>query len=412
MGRQQAIKDEDVIDGLSIRYLKLTGVWSYLNEYRTTGKRNWIMDFKIFFTLLISSPYFFCQYVSYFVIDVDLQKATFLNLHAWPGAQVCFKVLVFWFRIENISRLSNLMSKDFLTLPKHQVGGAKRTYMKITRIFNMFVNTSFIVCLISITSYLSQPSVSVDYILYHTGNMADVKGGRYKILHGWYPLPMNKSPYFEAIFVYEAFLICWNAIAFPLFDSLYYQLLMCLYAQFSVLGLQLSTLKIHDNKNPKTNDSNSPIYNELYQIIKDHQKLLSYANEIRRIYNPLLTIILGMGICVFIIAVFQIKFGKTTPIFTFLSFLFLGYEAIEVTMFCFASSFIEQASSELQFAIYSSDWYKADINFRKAAQMMMVRSTKKETLTAIRMYPVNVQTMMSIFQFTYSTATLMSGMTE
>ncbi|CAH1406946.1 unnamed protein product [Nezara viridula] len=69
-------------------------------------------------------------------------------------------------------------------------------------------------------------------------------------------------------------------------------------------------------------------------------------------------------------------------------------------------------SSDLQFAIYSSDWYKADTKFRTDAQMMMTRAMKGETLTAIRMYPINVETIMSILHFTYSASAVLSRMAE
>ncbi|CAH1407257.1 unnamed protein product [Nezara viridula] len=106
--------------------------------------------------------------------------------------------------------------------------------------------------------------------------------------------------------------------------------------------------------------------------------------------------ILGTGVFVLILAGFQFLFGTTaTTIFIVKSLIFLPYQAIEVCMFCFASSYLETASSDIQFAIYSSDWYKANIKFRKAAQMMMVRAMKGETLKAVSMYPINVETMMS-----------------
>ncbi|KAE8572941.1 Odorant receptor 55, partial [Halyomorpha halys] len=69
-------------------------------------------------------------------------------------------------------------------------------------------------------------------------------------------------------------------------------------------------------------------------------------------------------------------------------------------------------SSDLVFAIYSSDWYKADVKFRKAAQMMMMRARKGEALTAVRMYPINVETIMSILHLTYSASAVMSRMAE
>lgn len=272
MGSKDVIRDSDILDGLSIKYLKFFGLWSVINDYRVTGKRNGVIKFKVFLTLFLSVPYIFCQYLSYFVIEVDLQKATFLNLHSLPALQISSKVLVFWFRLDNICRLYNLIRKDFLTLPEHKRDEAKRIYKMITRTSNMLCKAAFIVNSSIVAMYIIQPGISVDYILYHTGNMGAVKGGRMKIMHGWYPLPIDKYPYYEGIFVYETMLIIWDGILLAVYDSLFYQLLMCLYAQFRVLGHHLSTLKI--NENSRFNDSNSPMYRELYNIIKEHKKLL------------------------------------------------------------------------------------------------------------------------------------------
>nr|XP_024217427.1 uncharacterized protein LOC106683578 [Halyomorpha halys] len=383
MSSQQGIADSDVLDGLSIRYLKFFGLWSVINEYRTTGKRNGIIKLKLFITLLLSIPYIFSQYLSYFIIEVDLQKATFLNLHSLPALQICSKVLVFWFRIDNVCKLYNLIRKDFLSLPEHKRDGAKCIYMKITKTSNMLCKAAFIVNSSIVALYVMQPGISVDYILHHTGNMAAVKGGRQKIMHGWYPLPIDRSPYYEAIFVYETMLIIWDGILLAVYDSLFYQLLMCLYAQFTVLGFHLSTLKIVASQDPNSrlNDSNSPIYRELYKIIKDHKKLIREVQEAPCSY---------LGLCCF----WSIK----------------GLKSL-----CSASGLHplrRRQSSDLQFAIYSSDWYKADIKFRKTAQMMMMRARKGVTLTALRMYPVNVETIMSILQFTYSVTALMSRKAE
>lgn len=48
-------------------------------------------------------------------------------------------------------------------------------------------------------------------------------------------------------------------------------------------------------------------------------------------------------------------------------------------------------NSELRFALYSSDWYLADKEYARTAQLMMVRTLKPLTLTAIKMYPVSVE---------------------
>ncbi|CAH1389260.1 unnamed protein product [Nezara viridula] len=419
MRTQGAIRDSDVVDGLSIGYLKIFGVWGIINDYRTTGKKNFIIKFKIFVTLLLAVPYIFCQNLSYFMIRVDIQKATFLNLHTLPALQMCCKILIFWFRLDSQSRLYSLAKKDFIHVAEDKREEAAKIFRKITTKANLLCYSAFLVDL-SITAFsIADPGISVDYLLHGTGSMTAVVGGRQKIMGGWYPLPMASWPYYEAIFVYESLLMIWSGVLLALYVSLFYQVLICLHAQFTVLNLQVSAIKIFPSiDGNRKNTYNRDIYSSLnkeqiYSFVRDHQRLLSYANELRSVYNPLVTIILGMGVFVLIIGVFQFLFGKATkPMFIFKFMLLLAYQGIEVSMFCFGSSSLETASSDLQFAIYSSDWYKEDIQFRRAVQMVMVGARKGVTLTAVRIYPVNVETIMAMLQFTYSVATLMSRMTE
>nr|XP_024217339.1 uncharacterized protein LOC106690053 [Halyomorpha halys] len=195
--------------------------------------------------------------------------------------------------------------------------------------------------------------------------MAAVKTGRKKILSGWFPCPMDEYPYYEIIYVYEAFCLLWAATLLNVYFCMFYQVLMCLYAQFTVLGARLSNLKLDfpdfglskRHKNIIQN-CNYNLYQELYESLRDHQKLLRYTDDLRKFYNPLVTVTLGIGILL----------------------LFMG--AVQILL-----------STDLQFAIYCSDWYKADVRFRRAAQMLMIRTRKSSTLTAIVMYPVNLETL-------------------
>ncbi|CAH1406935.1 unnamed protein product [Nezara viridula] len=48
MSYQSVIRDSDIIDGLSVRYIKLYGLWKVINDYRATGKMNRIIKFQVF----------------------------------------------------------------------------------------------------------------------------------------------------------------------------------------------------------------------------------------------------------------------------------------------------------------------------------------------------------------------------
>ncbi|KAE8573100.1 odorant receptor 24a-like [Halyomorpha halys] len=414
----EAMRDSDVIDGLSIRYLKIFGIWKIINDYRTTGNKNMILKIQVIVTVMLSVPSILSQYLALFVIEVDIQKATILNFHALPPLQALSKQLVFWFNIDSICRLYNLMRKDFLEKTVNDIEREKVEfiYRKFSRETNTTCLVAFIVINIAGSFVLLFPGISVDYILYHTGKLSAVTTGRRKISTGWYPLPMDTSPCYEIVVLYEGILVMWCGYAIIIFMCLYYQLLMCLRTQFALIVSHVSTLKIdyeYEKNSIEYRFTNQQVYSRMYRILQDHQKLLSYAAELRSVYNPLVTMILGVGMSVLVIAVFQFLFGQRGDLmFMARSFIYVMYQSVEVSMFCFGSLYIQMASSDLHSAIYSSDWYKADVKFRKMAQMMMIRAKKGETLTAIRMYPINAETIMAIFQFTYTVATLMSRLVE
>ncbi|KAE8573613.1 odorant receptor 10-like [Halyomorpha halys] len=413
--KYQAISDKDIIDGLNVKYLKMFGLWKVINDYRATGKRNAILKFEVGLITLLVIIYSICQFMSFFNIQFDVQKFTFLNLYTLPGFQAVFKILVFWFRIEDQCKMYNLVRKDFLKIPSHKEAHVKRIYENISAKSNMFCNAAILINTSTVILWILYPGLPVDYILYNIGSTDVVRTGRNKILGGWYPMPMGETPYYEIIFVFEAVMIIIGGLNLAVYICQFFQVLMCLYAQFAVLGYHLSTLKFNavDGDDRIEDSENNAMYKELNEILEDHQKLLSYANELKSVYNPLVTVILGMGLLVLIFSVFQFLFGSLgNMMFLFTSLQTLTFQAVEVGMFCFGSQFLETASSELQLAAYSSDWYKADIKFKRAVQMMMVRAKKGETLSAVRMYPVNVETLMAMIQFTYSMITLLSRMTE
>ncbi|CAH1401784.1 unnamed protein product [Nezara viridula] len=275
MGFQDAIGDSDVINGLSIKFLKLLGMWNAINKYRTTGKRAVVTKIHVIGSLLITVPYVVCQLQSFFNIEFDVQKLTFVYLHPLPAASLCCRILIFWYRMESICRLYNLLRKDFFNIPHEISGDVRRIYEKVSRLSNLCCTFVFLLLGGVEILYLFFPGMSVDYIQHHTGSMAAVKTGRKKIFGGWYPVPMSE-----------------------------------------------------------------------------------YTEELSSVYNPMVTITLGIGIIVLIIAAVQILL-----------------------------------SSDLHFAIYRSEWYKADVEFRKAAQMLMVGTRRNVNLTALGMYPVNLETL-------------------
>ncbi|CAH1401790.1 unnamed protein product [Nezara viridula] len=108
MGYQDPLRDSDVIDGLNIRFLKFFGMWKALNDYKTTGKKSIVIKMHILVSLIISIPYLVFQVKSFFTIQYDIQKITFVNMYPMPALQMCSRMVLFWFHMDRFYRLSDL----------------------------------------------------------------------------------------------------------------------------------------------------------------------------------------------------------------------------------------------------------------------------------------------------------------
>nr|XP_014293234.2 odorant receptor 47b-like [Halyomorpha halys] len=154
------------------------------------------------------------------------------------------------------------------------------------------------------------------------------------------------------------------------------------------------------------------MHKEFVAIIRDHQYLLRCGKIIKECYNTYITALLLAGGNLMIITVFQFFYGKK-DIPTTINFVFyLSYGVMEISLLCWTTTLLETASTNIAFSIYSSDWYTCHKKLRNTGQMIMLRSEKPLSLAGFKVYHVNLETLMNIMQFTYSSSALMSRMVE
>ncbi|CAH1399726.1 unnamed protein product [Nezara viridula] len=266
--------------------------------------------------------------------------------------------------------LVDLLRVDFLSsIPDSKRHHVNSIYQQNAFRCNIFTVLAFTGNVLTIITWTILPGFDTE----KTGT------GRKKILSGWYPVPYSESPWYEIVFGYEVILICWHGSLVSLYESFLLILLVALYSHFIVLGYHTSTLNKNYKGLIKTKDdaTNNIAFNmELRKILLDYNKLLSDALS------------------------------------TFKLMMYFSFALIEITLLCVSSSFVESASMAIQDSVYSSDWYSADKAFATTAQMIMIRAKRPVTLTALKMYPVNMETMIAIFRFIYSAVAVLSKMKE
>ncbi|XP_014261210.1 odorant receptor 45b-like [Cimex lectularius] len=426
----ERLEESDLVDGLSVNYMKYSGLWTIINEYRETGRKNAMLKIGVFITMIFLCPFITFSLSSFFVIEVDFQAATMFVLNPCSCIQSVLKVLVFWFGLESQCQILNMMRKDFLNcIPKDKEEEANEIMKNIAHRSNYFcvagitANTACVLVWNFIPVLRSQYfreelNIKLDNMETNSPN---------KILGGWYPFNYTVTPWSEGVYVFEFIVCAWAGFVISLHECILIQLVMLLWGHLKVVSFVLSNIRrsdflvkkrfsaIHSFKNYEDDSINSSeavskrMNDHLLICLKDHQHLMKVGDQIRDLYNFLITAQLGTGLLIMIITVFHFQYyGTKDALFTVKFVVYLGYCMVENVLYCYCGAYLEAASEEVGMGFYSGEWYKGDVNYRKIGQMLMVRSLRPVSLIAVQLYPVNLTTLTSLLQLTYSSSALMS----
>ncbi|XP_046801915.1 odorant receptor 7a-like [Lucilia cuprina] len=150
-------------------------------------------------------------------------------------------------------------------------------------------------------------------------------------------------------------------------------------------------------------------YEELVMCVKDHQDLLRLVNIISPVISITMFIqfmitagILGTTLInIFIFADFSTQIA---------SVLYLIAVMVQTTPCCYNASCLFEESDQLSLAIFHCEWFDKDIRFRKLMLFFMMRSQMPITLTAMKLFPITLNTSLGIAKFSFSLYTLIKEM--
>ncbi|XP_014261573.2 odorant receptor 22c-like [Cimex lectularius] len=424
----EPLEESDLVEGLSVNYMKYSGLWKIINDYRVTGKKNILLKIGLLISFLFPGHYVMFSLSSIFFSEVDFQAATMFVLNPCSGLQSVLKVLVFWFGLHSQCQILNMMKKDFLRcIPKDKAEEAKEIMKKIAIRSNYFCIAGISANAICVLVWNFIPILRSQYFREELNIKLDnmETNTPNKILGGGYPFNYTITPWSECVYVFEFIVCAWAGFVISLHECILIQLVMLLWGHIQVINFVLSNIRRSDFlvkrnlptrlskiKEDDINSSeavNKRMNDHLLNCVKDHQLTMKVGDQIRDLYNFLITAQLGTGLLIMIISVFHFQYyGTKDALFTVKFVVYLGYCMVENVLYCYCGAYLEAASEEVGMGFYSGEWYKGDANFRKIGQMLMVRSLRPVSLIAVQLYPVNLTTLTSLLQLTYSSSALMS----
>ncbi|XP_039959995.1 odorant receptor 7a-like [Bactrocera tryoni] len=173
--------------------------------------------------------------------------------------------------------------------------------------------------------------------------------------------------------------------------------------QVQLLARRVSRL---GNVLDKSEDAN---YHELQQCIIIHQKILRLV----RMVQPVISVTMFVQFCIAaaIMSTTMINisiFGDITTKITSLIYLFCVLLQIWPT--CYNASYLQADCKKLSMAIFHSNWMTQGKRFNKLLIYFLQRSQTDMPLRALKMFPVDLATNVSIAKFSFSLYTFIQQM--
>nr|WCC57427.1 odorant receptor 30 [Papilio glaucus] len=209
--------------------------------------------------------------------------------------------------------------------------------------------------------------------------------------------------YFIYFFIYQSVWMYGHMTYNVNIDTLIAGLIFMVITQLRVLNYKLKHFKISTKK--LTNCSKSIEFSELKRHLKHYDTILSYCSKLQQILSVSLFVQFGMAsavICVILCGMF-LHTSRESLIFM-ISYLFAM--TLQIFVPAYLGSILSSESEELVFAAYCAEWLPQSKAFKSSINLFLTRTNRKMSITALKMFPLSLDTFTWIMKTAYSFLTL------
>ncbi|OXU20625.1 hypothetical protein TSAR_001148, partial [Trichomalopsis sarcophagae] len=297
---------------------------------------------------------------------------------------------------------------------------------KQARRAQIFTLSGYIVMLFSFIVFIIFPIFGLSIRIIN--NITDTAGeDRFLPIQTYYPFDVNRSPYFEMIFVSHVIICSGAASCFSIPDYFFGALVFHASAQCEILAVKVQQLF---PPQVEAGISNTFLENKFFrtkikQLVQRHVHLISFVETIESSFNLIIlaqTICLTLIICCLgfnIIMEKQINYfqkhneqkyysqslgteSNDSPILPVVS---LGGSTLTILMhmlvYCFASEILAMHSEGISEAAYDCDWYTLPVNCAREIIPIMVRASYPLKLSAGKFFYLSLNAFLSIVKTSF-----------
>ncbi|KAI5635726.1 7tm odorant receptor domain-containing protein [Phthorimaea operculella] len=139
---------------------------------------------------------------------------------------------------------------------------------------------------------------------------------------------------------------------------------------------------------------------------------MRYCAKVQEIINLAMFVSFGVAACIICIVLCGLTLlPSSTETLVYMVF----YQMVmvsEIFMPAWLGTQLTYKNQELVFAAYNSDWIPRSEKFKRSLRLFVERANMPMVLTGYKMFPIALETFLSIMKFSYSCFTLVRTMDE
>ncbi|XP_053976582.1 odorant receptor 13a-like [Hylaeus volcanicus] len=384
-------------------FLKLSGLWVAENSFEERCRRVTIA-YSIFVIFchccVITTDTYYCR-GDFGVTLYNLSNvlSTYMSV---------FKLLCLLTQRKDFHRLIRYMRREFLN---GEYDPHERSILAACK-----GTSTFYICTFSSLSNSTLMSYVISPIIVNIGrNESD----RIHPFNVRLDLPLAMTPYFEIIFILQAFALYQTGICYFTFDNTLCMFNLHAAGQFRILQYRLETMRGAKITEERTGDLNAcpsrhvDIYYEAFKThVRQHQELIAFCNRLENVfsfYSLGQVLLFSLLICLdgYMILVAEVPVSRR-----FIFVFHLIACIAQLFMFTYSCDRLIQDSTSVARAMYAAPWTDLPMNkdgsrLRKEMVLVMIRSRQPSCLTGYGFFAISLETYTRVLSTAFSYFTLL-----
>ncbi|KAL0133987.1 hypothetical protein PUN28_001121 [Cardiocondyla obscurior] len=216
-----------------------------------------------------------------------------------------------------------------------------------------------------------------------------------------------ESPLFECVLATQIFYTLSLASVVGMINALLATLVIHVGGQVDIM--KQAIMKVHGDV-----DELGTSLTVLSNLIQRHRKIIALADDIENLFSviSLLQLLWNTLIicCAGFMMILTISSGKASMAILMKSMFLYIAKTIEVFVFCYAGEFLSSKSKSICDTVYESLWYNMMPSDSRILLFIMVRSQKRLTITAGKVFDLTLEGFMSVMKASASYMSVLHAM--